>query len=154
MREKKEKKLTLQSNGSCDASPEPRDILAAEFHSQRGWGKSPTGMEIKVEGERMRRLLSLGAFPLTAGSDKCLKSCPLLVLGHVKDDRAAGFESCQDRLDNTRSWHFKMFQIDGDANSKVRKKTREGANNALEQCAQYQEGLSGRSAVTRFQKNE
>lgn len=65
---------------------------------KEGWGKSPTGMEIKVEGERMRRLLSLGAFPSTAGSDKCLKPCPFLVLGHVKDDRAAGFESCQDRL--------------------------------------------------------
>lgn len=26
------------------------------------------------------------------------------------------------QANNTRSWHFKMFQINGDANSKVRKK--------------------------------
>lgn len=76
-----------------------------------------------MEGEKMRRLSSLGAFPSTAGSDKCLKSCPFLVLGHAKDDRAAGFESCQDKLDNTRSWPFEMFQMYGDANSKVRKNT-------------------------------
>lgn len=71
----------------------------------------------------MRRILRLGAFPSTAGSDKCLKFCPFLVLGHAKDDRAAGFESCQDKLDNTRSWHLKVFQMYGDANSKVHKNT-------------------------------
>lgn len=43
---------------------------------------------------------------------------------------------------NTRPWHFKMFQINGDAKSKVRKKTREGANKALEECAQYQKRWS------------
>lgn len=75
------------------------------------------------------------------------------MLGQAKDDRAAGFESCQDRLDNTRSWHFEMFQMNGDANSKVRKKhVREriihsnNARNIRRDCRE--------SAVTRFQKNE
>lgn len=47
-----------------------------------------------------------------------------------------------------------MFQVNGDANSKVRKKTREGANKALKECAQYQKRWSGVGGDSFFQKNE